>query len=165
LLDTAIGIHRNILIEQYHLIKGPHYVPKNVHNDIRWNKKDPILEPDIVFLPWQIVVKNNNNKISINVVSQNNKEYVAAEGSTSVKINPLKRNIEEVDSDNFDNLPALKKLQKSTLQEVGTSQLIQLRHPKCFIWSNNSCAFDAVLSIFHEIWESDHTLWGVYSEN
>jgi len=21
------------------------------------------------------------------------------------------------------------------------------------------CAFDAVLSIFHEIWESDHTLW------
>jgi hypothetical protein len=136
-----------------------------VHKAIRWNKKDPMLEPDIDFLPWQIIVKNNNNKNSINVVSQSNKEYVAAKGSTSVKVNPLKRHIEEVESDDFDILPALKKLQKNTPQEVGTSEIILLRHPKCFIWSNNSCAFDAVLSNFHEIWESDHTLWeGVFRE-
>ena len=63
--DSVIGIHRNILIEQCHLLKCPHYIPKNVHKAIRWNKKDPMLEPDTEFLPWQIIVKKIIIKIQL----------------------------------------------------------------------------------------------------
>ena len=122
-----------------------------------------MLEPDIDFLPWQIIVKNHKNLI--NVVSQSNKEYVAAKGSTSVKINPLKRNIEEVESADFDTLPVLKKLQQSTPQEVGTSQTIQLRHQNV-LFGATTAAHSMLFCLFSMRYGKVATPFGiVYSEN
>ena len=45
---TVTGEQRNMLITFFRLWKESHYVPHAVHKAIRWNSKDPLLEPEIM---------------------------------------------------------------------------------------------------------------------
>ncbi|KAF8218425.1 hypothetical protein L208DRAFT_1054984, partial [Tricholoma matsutake] len=57
LLKTVTGEQRNMLITSFRLWKGSHYVPHAVHKAIRWNSKDPLLEPEIIDGRWRIIEK------------------------------------------------------------------------------------------------------------
>ncbi|PPR07900.1 hypothetical protein CVT24_002813, partial [Panaeolus cyanescens] len=46
--DSIRGETRNRLIKTYRAYKGDHFVPSGVHKAIRWNKRNPFLEPVIL---------------------------------------------------------------------------------------------------------------------
>lgn len=72
-----------------------------------------------------------------------------AQGSTPIT-NKLKQkaSISEI----LNEESKFKKLQLAKTQDANSSHTLDIHHPRGFVWANNSCAFDAVLSIIHKIW-------------
>ena len=153
--ESVEGIHRNILIDRFRSWKGQQYVPENVHKAIRWSKKDPMLEPNIEFHPWQIVQRQGKPGSKSESTSTSN-AYVIAQGSTPIT-NKLKRKagISEIVNEES----KLKKMRLAKTQVANSSHTLHIHHPRGFTWANNSCAFDAVLSIIHEIWACNLIHW------
>ena len=128
--------------------KGLDFIPSTMPDAIKWCKNDPYLEWKHNDIDWAIIK--------------------AAEQKT---VNGLKRKApysEHVDS------PALKHIQPTSLNSSSTLQLnnrkltkkeqvpvIQAPHstdnwrPLGTIWQNNSCAYDAVITILFNIWRED----------
>jgi hypothetical protein len=60
-LRSVVGEQRNMLIMAFRQWKGMHYVPSAVHKSIRWNSRDPLLEPEIEDVRWKIVEKQKKH--------------------------------------------------------------------------------------------------------
>jgi hypothetical protein len=72
------GDRHNVLIHAFRKHKGLTYVPCSVHPSIKWNKRDPMLDPIADDMAWAIVEKHkktetkqglntcNDNKVAIN---------------------------------------------------------------------------------------------------
>ncbi|KDQ25056.1 hypothetical protein PLEOSDRAFT_1025330, partial [Pleurotus ostreatus PC15] len=52
---SVVGDTRRTLIHAFRQHKSDSYVPQHVHNAIRWNKKQPYVEPDFQDLDWSII--------------------------------------------------------------------------------------------------------------
>ncbi|KIL54017.1 hypothetical protein M378DRAFT_93257, partial [Amanita muscaria Koide BX008] len=61
---SVVGNRRNALIHAYRLHKGMNYVPSVVHQSIKWNKLNPMLEPIDDDIEWKVVEKNKSNAVS-----------------------------------------------------------------------------------------------------
>jgi hypothetical protein len=57
---NVVGNQRNMLIAAFRKRKGLHYVPQTVHRAIRWNSKDPLLEPEIEDIKWRIIERQKH---------------------------------------------------------------------------------------------------------
>ncbi|KAF8220757.1 hypothetical protein L208DRAFT_1019821, partial [Tricholoma matsutake] len=51
---SVVGEQRNMLIMAFSQWKGMHHVPSAVHKAIRWNSRDPLLEPEIEDGRWKM---------------------------------------------------------------------------------------------------------------
>ncbi|KAF8220083.1 hypothetical protein L208DRAFT_1335796 [Tricholoma matsutake] len=57
----VVGDQRNMLIMAFRQWKGMHHIPSAVHKAIRWNSRDPLLEPEIEDIRWKIVQKQKTH--------------------------------------------------------------------------------------------------------
>ncbi|KAF8870571.1 hypothetical protein BD779DRAFT_1455102, partial [Infundibulicybe gibba] len=159
--QSVIGARRNELIKSFREWKGLHYVPQAVHKAIRWSSKDPLEEPEIQDLPWQIAEATGKNKkvgppsttgiaIQTNDASRKGR-FVPAKGTQKRKANP---------GDLMDERKT-KKLRYAAPRDTseGPSGPIGLE------WRLNSCAYDSVLAILHAVWESNPGKWTAAFDN
>ncbi|KAF8874594.1 hypothetical protein BD779DRAFT_1412470, partial [Infundibulicybe gibba] len=117
------GDRQTTLIHLYREVKGMSYVPSIVHKAIRWAKSDPFLEPVVEDTPWLIIPQSAHKKVN----------------ERSPQISPGQH--------------PKKKAKKIVIPMGNRSSVSQMtRMPQGTEWSNNSCAYDTVLSILHCVW-------------
>ena len=132
------GEIRNTLIKTFREWKGQQYVPNIVHSAIRWSKRDPLFESEIIDIKIITSFMNTGNKnkrkIDDNVSS---KSTIFQNISKNVELNSKKLCLFQPSSDDSNHY------------------LI----PQGMIWSNNSCAYDSIFTILFSIWCDNKNLW------
>jgi hypothetical protein len=153
--SSVYGDSRNTLIHTFRLHKGLTYVPKNVHPSIQWDKNDPMLEPilDVTLKqgapePISILTQDTLLKGPVkDTVPMNH--TTPARGLKRKDMSPKKEHKQKkaklhVKSNIADNPnTSSAHINTNTLEPCGT------------IWHQNSCAYDAILTVIHGIWNID----------
>jgi hypothetical protein len=147
--NSVVGDQRNMLISLFKKWKGLHYVPQSVHKAIRWNSKDPLLEPEIKDFQWKIVEKQNKHKMFATLSAKSNTSSVAI--NTNIFTNSLKREID------YESSNAKKKIKSNHV--VLDSASFCIANPMGSKWSNNSCAYDSVFYILYSLWQHNLAYW------
>ena len=164
--SSVVGIHRNDLISAFRLLKGEEYVPSKVHRAIRWKENDPLHLSEGTDVAWRIVDSSDkpnpaacsNKQLLPHVIQADRaqspllgKRKLGADFETEASGAASKRIRMSSESTMKCCIPKiLNKAGSNTTTERRTS--IVLGSPRGLQWSNNSCAFDAVLSILYNIW-------------
>lgn len=154
------------------------YVPASVHPSIKWNKKDPMLDPIADDMPWTIVAKSAKADAKPeNSICNAPKLPVYKSPDTPVKsvkvkeITPLKEytiNITKYATPITTPCKSKKRKeitpQKEHKSKVSKTQpILSIDSTETYIdpnslipcgtaWHQNSCAYDATLCIVHAIW-------------
>ena len=118
------------------------YIPTNVHHSIKWNKRDPMLDPIADDMPW-------------NIVSQSKKQATTAKvdiNDTPLDINstPVAKSKRKEITPQMEHKAKVHKTQSKSNSSSNADP--QSLSPYGMNWHQNSCAYDAVLSILHSIW-------------
>ena len=186
--EIVVGERRNVLIKKFREWKGKHYVPMSTHQAIRWNSKDPLYEPDDEVVTWHIVSRpgagSSNTRRGESVPKGKKFKFVPAQGSTPVKSVMTNKPAAKIDESfkeklflkrkiNVDisssNTRAIKKVKYTTTSTSAAEQTEGLRSlqsiPVGTRWSENSCAYDSIITILHGIWQSDRTKWSTVFNN
>ncbi|KAJ3898557.1 hypothetical protein F5879DRAFT_1066727 [Lentinula edodes] len=126
---SVVGITRNLLIESFLAWKGTTYVPSQVHSAVSWSAKDPYVQQSKKPLSWSKIHKKAMQKL----MKQNKKSNIGDDTTCSLapppQITPL-------------NITSVVNSKKRKLANL----------PISLLWSNNSCAFDSVVTILLHIW-------------
>ena len=150
---------RNSLIKAYRDEQGPFYVSPSAHKAIRWSKQNPLLEAEIHNFGWQIA-RPTDEKVHNSVgettkkMAQNssyNPRFKKRVHDQIVTPEKQKNNIGKVMSPAYKTQKSLK-VNSTTHQSEYDSSV-----PKGFTWSDNSCAYDSVLTVLFSIWVSDNS--------
>ncbi|KAF8229954.1 hypothetical protein L208DRAFT_1284200 [Tricholoma matsutake] len=131
---SVIGEQRNMPIASFRLWKGLHYVPHAVHKAIRWNSRDPLLEPEVIDVRWRIIEKQTKNALQVSTTTNAASSVKAYPHSTRIS---LKRKISDV-----------------SVSNTTGNEVYYISVPLGIIWSNNSCAYDSVFSILYAVWKT-----------
>lgn len=137
----SIKVHgdiQNILIKTFHEWKGQQYVPNIVHSAIRWSKHDPLLKSEIIDI----------KKITSSMSTENKTKHKLDDDVSSkpTKFQVIKKFVE----------PDHKRLCLFQPSNDGSNHCLI---PQGMIWSNNSCAYDSIFTIFFSIWCNNKNLW------
>jgi Helitron helicase-like domain at N-terminus/PIF1-like helicase len=166
---VAMGDRRNILIDQFREYKGKSYIPSTMHQAIRWSKSDPFLEWQEC-VDWRIInSKTDRVQVSANLnlpvpllhTSSTNKTLLRVPPSTPDVISRLQGNVSPVKRKisyaiSTEKKRRIKKIKFSHLTASDDpSKLIRLNIPLGTRWQNNSCAYDAVITLLFNIWRED----------
>ena len=150
--NSVHGDRRNALIHTFRLHKGLTYVPSAVHPAIKWSKKDPMLDPIADDLPWKIVT----SEPITNSVSKASKIEISKE----MPVTPLKGSKRKEITPEKEHRTKIKKTNLiANRQAAGMDIDVQSLVPIGTVWSQNSCAYDAVLCIIHSIWSSNKNVY------
>jgi hypothetical protein len=142
---NVTGLTRNELIHSYRQWKGHSYVPDQVPDEIKWDRKDVFRTVRAPLLPWRILDESQKIKESELPKSSITGDFVPAIGSS-----PLKR----PHSPTEDSVPPGKRcrgLQFSSSQ-VG---------PAGLKWDSAhwSCPYDSIFSILADVWLQNPIEW------
>jgi hypothetical protein len=139
----ALGDRRNTLIEMFRKGKGYDFMPDTMPNAIKWSKSDPYLEWKHSDIEWAIIKATEQN------ASKSLKRKAPPSEHT---YSPAPKRVP----------PALlASLSTSTLNKCKMTKKKQLVTPQATtdtwqpigtMWQNNSCAYDAVITILFNIW-------------
>jgi len=147
---SVVGEQRNMLIMAFIQWKGMHHVPSTIHKAIRWNSRDPLLEPEIEDVRWKIVEKQKKHAAAT----------PAKANPTSASSKSLKRKISMItDNSTTENLKKKAKTSHNTPHMASGSTTFHISPPSGLIWSNNSYAYDAVFTIIYSLWRNNPTYW------
>jgi hypothetical protein len=153
--NVAMGDRRNILIDKFREYKGKNYIPSTVHSAVRWSKSDPFLEWQEC-VDWRII-DSKNEGIGAKLPPHTNTVFPSTPDVVSRLqgvVSPVKRKISYIVPD--EKRPRVKKVKFSHLtDDPSTSTPIQLDIPLGTRWQNNSCAYDAVVTLLFNIWRGD----------
>ncbi|KAF8874337.1 hypothetical protein BD779DRAFT_1402893, partial [Infundibulicybe gibba] len=146
------GDRRNVLIASYRTLKGESYVPPTVHNAIRWSKTDPYTLTNIDYTIESAIPKTQDKvtelaKLGIsrpagqnemvNDLPRPSKRNISTSAAQGVEVTKRTKSVRDIDSSRRgDRLPIR-----------GTQ------------WRDNSCAYDAVVTIFYNVWNDDSESW------
>jgi hypothetical protein len=136
------GDIRNTLIQTFREWKGQHYVPCTVHSAIRWSKRDPLLESEIIDIKAILSSMKSENKMKrkTNDTSSNKKQHNIDDTAKGVKrVEPVSKKI--------------------CLHQLSIDSSNHYLTPRGMIWSNNSCAYDSIFTILFSIWCDNKNLW------
>ena len=150
---VTMGDRRNILIDQFREYKGESYIPSTVHPAIRWNKSDPFLEWQEC-VDWQ-VIDSKTDTVTVTASVNTNENLPSTPdivGRLQGIVSPAKRKILYVIP--AEKKPKIKKLKFCHLTH-DLSKPVQLNIPLGTRWQNNSCAYDAVITLLFNIWRGD----------
>ena len=143
--DSVQGETRNTLIHTFRQYNGLTYVPAAAHPSIRWNDKNPMLDPIADNIPWTIIGKSNKS------LTKQDAEY----HSLDIPIINLKR--KEQPQTKEGHKTKMIKTQPFPNNETSNEYTFHAQSliPSGTIWHQNSCAYDAILCIVHTIWTSN----------
>ncbi|KAF8870506.1 hypothetical protein BD779DRAFT_1455303, partial [Infundibulicybe gibba] len=136
------GDRRNTLVTSYRLFKGEGYIPKTVHNAIRWSKSDPYLMTE----PLEGQTKLDSTRTLT---------PVSAPSSTPMPSKVLKRRVSKSAEDSMQP----KKIKPGSAYQMTGRESAQHDMPVGTKWENNSCAYDVVVTILFNIWRDDGDAW------
>jgi len=155
---VAMGERRNILIDQFREYKGKNYIPSTVHPAIRWSKSDPFLEWQEC-VDWRVIDHDSKTDgVSSKLPPHTNETLTSTPDHVNSRlqgvVSPVKRKISYIVPS--EKRPSIKKVKFSHLSGAGDpSRPIRLDIPLGTRWQNNSCAYDAVITVLFNIWRSD----------
>ena len=158
-----LGDHnRNSLIKAYRESQGLLYVPPSAHKAIRWNKKDPFREPEIHNVDWHIA-RSTDEKVNV-VKNETTKMTV----QTSHNVRSQKRVHDEImtrekQKNTAGNVKSPPRKIRKGRNTSNTHQQHLSNVLEGFEWSENSCAYDSVLTILFAIWSSDNARHDLFS--
>ncbi|KDR65561.1 hypothetical protein GALMADRAFT_81715, partial [Galerina marginata CBS 339.88] len=152
-LPTSItGKLRNIIIKQYQQIKSTGYCPPCIDKALQWSKEKPMENaPAVKDSPWTIINKKPVVSKAKTFVAEH---FQPAKGSIPVKINNLKRKIEDTE------IPIIpleaKKIIKTKKPKITYD--IELQGLK---WDsvNYSCSYDSLFTILFNLWSQNKKQW------
>ncbi|KDQ25067.1 hypothetical protein PLEOSDRAFT_1047729 [Pleurotus ostreatus PC15] len=138
---SVVGDTRRALIHTFRLTKSANFVPKFVHPAIRWSKKDPYVE---VHEPLTHV-DGDNGKYSSDIPASSTEDILAKPPAPDKST--LKR------AKNANSEEKLPKRLRTKIDIAGSVHppMHQLAPLGCQ-WSDNSCAYDTVLTLLYNIW-------------
>ena len=145
--SSVNGNQRNALIHTFRLHKGLTYVPSVVHQSIKWSKQDPMLDPIADDLQWKIVTTESTAMSKTEILKE--MPTTPHKSSKRKEITPEKEHRTKIN----------KATSKPKNHTAGINMDVQSLTPIGTIWSQNSCAYDAVLCIMHSIWSSNKTVY------
>ena len=145
------GHHHNTIIHQFQKWKGTSYILANVHSAIKWSKYDGFDMSEVTDSPWQIVKKEGETKVQYKSKKSDTLNFVPAQGSAPLM---LKHKLED-DVTVASNTSDLKR------RKISTHQTNDTESPLGLLWDseNNSCAYDALLTILLSIWSQNPSTW------
>ena len=164
---VAMGDRRNILIDQFREYKGKSYIPSSMHPAIRWSKSDPFLEwQDCV--DWQVIdSKTDVVTTNLPLATHTNETLPSTPDVVSRLqgiVSPVKRKMSDSDIVPAVKKPRIKKIKFRHLTDDPSNHDIRLNIPLGTRWQNNSCAYDAVITLLFNIWRenviSETDSWG-----
>ena len=154
-MNIAMADCRNILIDLFRKWKGEKYIPSAMHPAIRWSKNDPFLEyQNCHGVNWQLEVVDSNSKtdngdtkatgpaaaVTPRLVPESNYMHLTT---------PAKRKRISI-------VPCWKakkvKFCHNTATGSDSSAPIHLNVPLGTQWQNNSCAYDAIITVLFNMW-------------
>jgi hypothetical protein len=157
---VAMGDRRNILIDQFRKYKGKSYMPSNMHKAIRWSKSDPFLEWQ-ESVDWRVIdLKTDRVSTDLRLAPLTNETLLSTPDIISRSqgiVSPVKRKISYIVPGPAEKKPRIKRIKFDHLIDdpLSTSKPIRLNIPLGTQWQNNSCAYDAVITILFNIWRED----------
>ncbi len=156
--DIMTGV-RNSTIQRFLEAAGDKSLPKNLHHAIRWSPESPFCLDSEFDSPWQLS--------SIPLVEKPDKKRPHDEIDNSVK--DIFETIDIQATEGKKSKPATKsdkhkgKKQKTyhtSADDIMDEQEDQVAFsPQGTKWVNNSCAYDAIVTIFFNLWMSNPIYW------
>ena len=155
---TIVGDRRQTLIHSFRTWKGENYVPVHVHNAIRWGSRDTF--------PIEMVKHNGSESLHITLAESRDKKSIRPDINQPVTsesvvstikskvvsvVNHEKRKFGEVDAPDSTATWQMKKT-KSEDNNITQNDPRSCTMPSGTIWSNNSCAYDAVVTLLYSVW-------------
>ena len=147
---TVVGKSRGVLIKAFRKWRGESYIPKNVHKAIRWSKRDPLNESEI-FDAWSIKTKDNKQESALKTY-----KFITNE------LHGKKRKLENINKITYEKHKVVQPAKKICLNEIVTMSEHAPFIPRGISWGQNSCGYDAALTILYSIWNENPERW---SEN
>lgn len=178
---VAMADRRNILIDLFREYKGKNYIPSTTHVAIRWSKTDPFLEwPHATESDWRLISSSTKTTIARGSRTQAVLVPESAPASPAAPKTPQSA----VPGPTIPHCPRLNLKRKRSYEiPAGTSPKPKLNLKKARFhdalatdpfsepelrltttqtnvpvgtqWHNNSCAYDAVITILFNIWRDD----------
>ena len=159
----AMADRRNTLIALFREKKGLQYMPSKMHKAIRWNMRDPYLESKEATgqgVEWRLVESVSAKKIRPGSESRVNKKVnqLQTEGSAQKEKVQGSRGLKRVGS-NDANWPnaCVKRLKRfhDTVSDGKAHLSPRVLVPLGTRWRNNSCAYDAICTVFFNVWQEN----------
>ncbi|RDB24423.1 ATP-dependent DNA helicase PIF1 [Hypsizygus marmoreus] len=168
---------RNTLIDSFRSCKGLKYMPPSLHSALRWNTSDPFLDWVVKDVEWQVITKANAK-----YMPPANNNFIPAKGTIpSSQVGLPAANLPLADDSKkrkrkagkdlakddhlTEDMPKLKKIKTVHWSADTDVQGNLSERPIGVVWQNNSCAYDATITILHSIWCQDpETLSPILSE-
>ncbi|KAF8867602.1 hypothetical protein BD779DRAFT_1464056 [Infundibulicybe gibba] len=132
------GDRRNPLIAAYRALKGESYIPSLVHNAIRWSRADPYVT-DV----------DGTIELVTSIPNIPDKTLALAELG---KLKPTDENKSTIPN-------TLVEPPRPSKRNVSTSASHAGGAPRGTQWRDNSCAYDAIVTILYNIWNDECDLW------
>lgn len=153
--DMHDAEQRNTLISSYRTLKGDAYIPSSVHKAIKWCKGDPYLEAAYDEVPWKIVEKVRSEQPEstckpgvLYIPARGTKPY--SESSTFVGCSKRKQETAWLSEESDSPTRKKRRTESSTLpMPVARPEDAPLGTQ----WQDNSCAYDAVITVLYEAWK------------
>ena len=166
--SSVAGVCRNDLISAFHRLKGEKYVPAKVHRAIRWKESDPFhLSESTTNVAWKIVDSSDKLNPATCSKKQLKSRIIQADKTESTPLLGKRKLGAEFETEPSE--PASKKFKTSSkpiteycipndLRKTDsntTAHHAPIISPRGLQWSNNSCAYDAVLSVLYNVWQDN----------
>ncbi|KAJ3753344.1 hypothetical protein EV360DRAFT_53631 [Lentinula raphanica] len=140
--STVCGSTRKLLIETFLQWKGSQYLPVNIHSSIKSTPNDPYIIEQEPLPAWTTMDKKKFQALKENV-----KEVVPSKEGNKLKPSLAEGN----------NTVSVVRSNKRDIDHLSSI-------PLTTVWSENSCAFDAVFPILYQGWlELDARSYNCYS--
>ena len=148
--EAVQGDRWNALIHSFRQCKGMSYVPSSVHSFIRWNKRNPIADD----ISWTMVAKASKTLTTPDVSQGTCSFGTDAKGdSTDTPKKSMKR--KEITPQKEHKAKVSKTHSFPNTNRVEPDVDIHSLMPCGLAWHQNSCAYNAILSIVHAMWANN----------
>ncbi|TFK67657.1 hypothetical protein BDN72DRAFT_770433 [Pluteus cervinus] len=141
--NTLTGI-RSSTISRFMADIGDKELPKHIHHTIRWSPNDPFEVDNVYNITWQTI-----------------KEVPKAKGTTQHKAE-IEENQDELKHNKDEKITSQEQKNKKQktihIFDKEDSQPTE-KPPVGTTWVNNSCAYDAIITVLYNLWKADPQYW------
>ena len=125
------------------------------HKALRWSKNDPLLEPEIHNFGWHIASLTDKNEKLVDRKTMKDNVQISDDPRSQKRVHDEIMTPEKQKNTAEKVMSPPHKMKKR--QNTNNSHLQLFNHVlEGFEWSENSCAYDSVLTILFVIWTTDN---------